>query len=319
MNQTILGIDKSKYDFLINGTVNCSKPWVSITNDGRLGNKMCSLYHVYHIKYTYGMQAGLRPDMWESLRNIFPHLSLKLLPKECLHQMNKLKAIHHRDAFPLLEREGGTRNVLIGGMPCNMAKLWYLREVFIDEFRFSTSIIEKAQKRLASLLDTWRKRMLTHLPSNTQLSDDVTVVGVHARRTDYKRYLKNKYKGKVLSKHYFKVAFARARQMFGLTAFVVMSDDLTWCKENLMDEHGDVVVPTSNDLPQVDMALLSLCDHVIVSVGTYSTSGGLLSGGKFFYPVRDFSKNETVYGLQSRSGISKLTDVVPVWYDHTKE
>ncbi|XP_076041748.1 galactoside alpha-(1,2)-fucosyltransferase 2-like isoform X2 [Oratosquilla oratoria] len=274
---------------------------------------------MYPSKTSASVKAGVRPDMWNSLRNIFPHLSLKRLPQECIDQMYTLKDIHHKDAYKLLEREGGIRNVLIGTTPCDLSKLWVLRDVFIDEFRFSTPIIKKAQKRLVMLLARWRERMLAHLPKYTKLSDDVTVVGVHARRTDYKKYLMNKYKGKVLNKHYFKVAFARARKMFGLTAFVVMSDDLTWCRENLMDEHGDVVVPTSNDLPQVDMALLSLCDHVIVSIGTYGTSGGLLSGGKFFYPVRDFSKNENEYGIQCNPGISNYTNMVPVWYDHTKE
>ena len=48
--------------------------------------------------------------------------------------------------------------------------------------------------------------------------------------------------------------------------FVVLSDDPTWCKRHVRARN--VVYSTVNS-PAVDMAIASLCDHAIITVGSY--------------------------------------------------
>ena len=47
--------------------------------------------------------------------------------------------------------------------------------------------------------------------------------------------------------------------------FVVLSDDIPWCRQNVRGK--DVVY--SNNSPSVDLAIASLCDHAIITVGTF--------------------------------------------------
>ncbi len=70
--------------------------------------------------------------------------------------------------------------------------------------------------------------------------------------------------------------------------FLILSDDPGWVRENLVDRAEDafyagaacdvntIEVPCEGH----DLAVLSLCDHVIASHGTFGFWAGLLAGGE---------------------------------------
>ena len=69
--------------------------------------------------------------------------------------------------------------------------------------------------------------------------------------------------------------------------FLYVSDDKEWIKNN-MKRDKDVVIGSSDSTGD-DLALLSLCDHTIMTRGTFSTWAAMLAGGLY---LRDaFSKS----------------------------
>ena len=72
---------------------------------------------------------------------------------------------------------------------------------------------------------------------------------------------------------YFKEQFPRIQ-------FVVCSDDITWCREHVRDES---VVYSEGNSPITYFAILSSCDHVIMSTGSFSWWAAWLAGGMAVY------------------------------------
>jgi galactoside 2-L-fucosyltransferase 1/2 len=62
----------------------------------------------------------------------------------------------------------------------------------------------------------------------------------------------------------------------GKLLFLIVSDDLEWCREHLLDRE-DVVIASKN--PAHDLALLSLSNHSIIDYGTFGEWGALMAGG----------------------------------------
>ena len=79
---------------------------------------------------------------------------------------------------------------------------------------------------------------------------------------------------------YVSNTFSLYRSWFRNVTFVVVSDNIKWCKQNVKDP--DVVFsPFTNAFD--DFALLTSCDHVIVTSGTFGWWGAWLSSGKTVY------------------------------------
>lgn len=122
----------------------------------------------------------------------------------------------------------------------------------------------------------------------------VVVVGVHSRRTDHLSYQVEK--GKVpLKAGYFLMAMDIFREHFGegKVVFVFISDDIEWGKAALAPRNraGDLFFASSpnnhadNSSIGHDLALMSLCDHAILSYGTFSYWGGYLTNGSVITPL----------------------------------
>lgn len=100
-------------------------------------------------------------------------------------------------------------------------------------------------------------------------------VAIHVRRTDMVEYKLTDING-------YTNFIERAKQIYiekyNNVQFIVVSDDIPWCESNL---NGVLYSPFQN--PGDDMAMMSLCDHVIVTSGTFGWWGGWLSGGTVVY------------------------------------
>ena len=78
--------------------------------------------------------------------------------------------------------------------------------------------------------------------------------------------------------------------------FMVVSDDLDWCKENIQPLDKNVVVNEDYGTVFEDMVLMSLGKHTIISVGSYGTWGGILGSGRIIFPAQKLS--DDTYALQ---------------------
>ena len=63
-----------------------------------------------------------------------------------------------------------------------------------------------------------------------------------------------------------------------INIFVVVSDDLQWCK-NTFQDMDDVYFSHEDHSPYLDLAILSKCNHSIFGLGTFGWWGAYLAGG----------------------------------------
>ncbi|KAK2145593.1 hypothetical protein LSH36_669g00003 [Paralvinella palmiformis] len=107
-------------------------------------------------------------------------------------------------------------------------------------------------------------------------NENVLKVGIHSRRDDLVQadWMKKGFGPPDVG--YFRNAMKYFRTKYGRVHFVVCSDDLDWARRHL---EGEDVTFVPNHSPEVDMAILTSCDHVIISNGTFSWWVGWLCTG----------------------------------------
>ena len=98
-----------------------------------------------------------------------------------------------------------------------------------------------------------------------QLPSDKELVSIHVRRGDY---LNHDHFCK-LDTRYYSSAIAKFLPEIEKYHFVVFSNDIDWCKNNLIEEN-DLVTFLEPGTDAVDMMLMSLCDHNVIANSSFS-------------------------------------------------
>ncbi|KAK7096205.1 galactoside alpha-(1,2)-fucosyltransferase 2-like [Littorina saxatilis] len=159
------------------------------------------------------------------------------------------------------------KNVVFAGYLQSWKYFHHIRSTIFREFRFKDGI---------------RRKALTLIEKAVKVKGKVnaTRVGVHVRRSDMlnRAVLQSGFKSPPVS--FYKKAASYFREKYSDVIFIIVTDGPGWCNENLASD--DVVVADKAG-PETHLALLTLCDHVISSVGTFGWWGGYLSGGDVVY------------------------------------
>ena len=165
------------------------------------------------------------------------------------------------------ERLGGSHTLLKG-----YYQSWkYFSDVVEDlryEFRFRDEILYTAKGFHQAKVDAKLGQT------------DLIKVGVHVRRGDVtlpEAYAKGYTTANEL---YLLRAMEYFRQLYKNVGFVVASDDIRWCKEKLQ---GDDVVFSEGLSSAVDLSVLSLCNHTVMTTGTFGWWASYLAGGTVIY------------------------------------
>lgn len=136
-----------------------------------------------------------------------------------------------------------------------------IREKVLESFSFP-EILDENNRRLSAKI----------LSKNA--------VSCHVRRGDY---LKNQIYC-VCNSHYYKEAINKMNTLVVPDLYCIFSDDITWCRENLMDIIGnkEVVFVDWNKGKNSfrDMQLMSLCEHNIIANSSFSWWGAWLNDNK---------------------------------------
>jgi len=158
--------------------------------------------------------------------------------------------------------------------PGHNALRWAILNGTIDQiiqkhFQFNINISTNAAERIHKV---------------TEGRNDV-FIGVHVRRTDYAHYRKEAFGLPIVNATYFMAAMEYYRKKHNQgrsnTKFLVVSDDLGWCRANLV---GNDVHMMGGGSAMSDLALMSQCNHTIIDYGSYGVWGGLLAGGEVTIP-----------------------------------
>ena len=103
------------------------------------------------------------------------------------------------------------------------------------------------------------------------------LVSIHVRRTDYVN-LPNHHP--LCTLDYYKLAISKFQEPN--THFIIFSDDIEWCKENLNIENA-TVANTGNDY--VDLCVMSMCNHHIIANSSFSWWGAWLNPSTTKYVI----------------------------------
>ncbi|OWF37846.1 galactoside 2-alpha-L-fucosyltransferase 3-like [Mizuhopecten yessoensis] len=113
-------------------------------------------------------------------------------------------------------------------------------------------------------------------------SNSSLVISVHVRRTDMMISSSTKLGFKSAPLEFINNAMNYMRSKFSrqVITFLVVSDDYVWSSTHLT-EPDTVVIPKNHQF--VDIAILSMCNHSIITTGTYGWWGAWLAGGHTVY------------------------------------
>lgn len=242
--------------------------WTIIPN-GRLGNQMGQYATLLALAQLNGRQAFISPEMHKMLAPIFRiHLPVlypeadKKMPWTHL-QLHDWMSPEYRDLQePLLK---------FSGFPCSWTFFHHIRPQILREFTLHSHLREAAQTVLRAL------RVRGGRPG--------TFVGVHVRRGDYVQVMPHHWHGVVADRGYLQQALDLFRARHPNPVFVVASNDMAWCRKNIDTSQGDVVFAGDGreGSPGSDLALLTQCNHTVMTIGTFGFWAAYLAGGDTVY------------------------------------
>lgn len=208
--------------------------------------------------------------------------------------------------------------------------LWYDRRV--EELADDGSLGRKAHGRsilLAGYFQSWKytrgveRRLRRHFafrPEVRRFADEFLTgarppgwleggyvrVGVHVRRGDVLDADKVNFGYTTPDARYFARAMRHFVDRFARVQFVVASNDVGWCRQNLenlasttLRHRVNVTVVPPRGSPGQDLAVLASCRHVIMSTGSYGWWAAWLAGGTTVYYV-DWPRNASGLAIHFR-------------------
>ncbi|XP_071098373.1 galactoside alpha-(1,2)-fucosyltransferase 2-like [Haliotis cracherodii] len=180
------------------------------------------------------------------------------------------------------------------------------------QFTFKPSITDKAAKKLFSVSLEFFTRMKDASRMTKKLSNatedlkqdghrilnvsttppvNLTYIGVHVRRGDYIGSISIRQGRTTPPAEYYIHAMNYFRAIYPNALFVVGGDDRSWVNRNIAAV--DVVV-LQRELPEVDLCVLSMCNHTVMSVGSFGWWAGFLAGGTTVYYKHPFRNNTSM-------------------------
>ncbi|KAK2166806.1 hypothetical protein LSH36_35g08004 [Paralvinella palmiformis] len=248
--------------------------------EGRLGNNMFQYAALRGLAARTGHRAIL-PSSFVKLRSAF-HLNIPISDRI----LNENKFVHHSEHYgdPEVNETIGNitlltkTNVFLRGYFESYLYFDNVRKFIREEFTFSESL----QKRASDFLI---KRL--HRGIN------VTTVGVHVRMGDMPKILENQ--GWILPPlTYFYRAMDYFRSRYDNVHFILCSDDKRWLERNLVSRYPERVIVSNEEDGYLDLAILTSCNHMIISRGTFGWWAGWLIDGitvyyKHYHPSRSFA------------------------------
>ena len=246
--------------------------WISSTN-GRLGNQMGAYAALFGLARMNGRKAYLSMNSANNLGAIF-QLTLPPLPTD---ENKDFQNFWLRNWMEESYAHISLMRVHFTGYPTSWTFYDRYRDAIRREFTFRPMMREVADTFLRSVA----AKSMSQLPGA-----NITFVGVHVRRGDYVRVMRNIWKGVVADAQYLIEAMKVMRGSYPDSVFVVASDDVKWCRENINITRGDVYFVAdgvSHSSPQQDLGVRAPCNHTIMTIGTFGFWPGYLAGGDVIY------------------------------------
>ncbi|XP_061186696.1 galactoside alpha-(1,2)-fucosyltransferase 2-like [Saccostrea echinata] len=250
-------------------TNSLSETYVCPTFEGRLGNNLFQFASGFGIAVSKGLKLVIGEK--DRLLQIFQmknskHLLISKDKRECIKAtLRKERHLCTYDDHLVNFTPNGTFSV--GNYLQSWKYFHNASQELREQYKFRAHIQNKVDHIIKQILEKF----------NTTRKD-ATLIAIHIRRGDFVRLKSSGYA--VATKEYFEKAMALFSN-YSSPLYIVCSNNLEWSRANIPKKYK--VEFTSGNLPEVDLALMASCDHMISSVGTYSWWAAWLNNGKVTY------------------------------------
>lgn len=246
-------------------------------NGGRLGNQMFVFATLYGLATLNKRKLALMPKNYEELNKYFDLNCPKVDEKFRVHDPWMIRHWLTPDDYSIPP----SSNIISGNMyPTSYTFFDHVKRDIRKLFRFKTPFLKHAENILSHVkkIRPWTK----------------VYVCVHVRRGDYLRKSKGGWlraaNGREVDINYFRKSVEYFRSKYKNITFLAVSDDRNWTRDNL-SSLGILTLPEPES-PGHDLAVLSSCNHTIMSYGSFGFWGGYLAGGEVVY-FSDFVKPDS--------------------------
>ena len=223
---------------------------------GRTGNQMFQYAALLGVAYRHNYTAVISPK--------FPLIKAFNLPN--ILGINTTEMIHLKEDKPITY-DRKFENI--------DTKHNYTLDGYLQSWRYFSEI-NNTIRNIYKVKDIYLKPAVNFLRRiNRQGRSNVCV---HVRRGDM---LHDQRRGfSVAGLGYINKAMSYFNTKLNDPLFIVLSDDKRWCKSNL--NRNNTVISPFNKVYE-DLALMTLCDHAIITSGTFGWWGAWLSNGNVVY------------------------------------
>ena len=167
---------------------------------------------------------------------------------------------------------------IYGNMSEQLPALNYTLKQYLQSWKYFIHVEDQLRFDLtfkARILNS-AKRFIEAATPLTWGNQDFLKVVIHVRHGDINNSRKRKRGWTKYEPGYFNRSMAYYRICHPRVLFVVLSDDIQWCQRHIVD---DYIVYSVGKRPIVDMAIASLCDHAIITIGSYGWWTAWFAGG----------------------------------------
>ncbi len=276
---------KNNISGTLENATNGSEPdhTIFMTSRGRLGNLMSQISALYAAGkrtcrttlYIFTKLSDARmvlsmfPQMPSFVNVYFKNTKSNAMEKDFLNYMSELPRLVEEEVY---KKEFPASDVYICCYT-QFIKFWNDCENDIKQmFTFSQHLRKKAYLTLRKIQEK----------SSAVPMTNVTYVGIHIRRGDKARH--PRYAKRLPKPSFIHHAIQYAKATYCNVTFIVASDSIDWCIENFKSEG---IYFLQGHTAEEDLVTLALCDHIIITSGTFSFWAGMLvhwNGGEVIYP-----------------------------------
>ncbi|XP_067654123.1 galactoside alpha-(1,2)-fucosyltransferase 2-like [Haliotis asinina] len=240
---------------------------MTILGGGRLGNAMFQYASLVGVSSFHSYTATLASSHF--LRSIF-----KLSAPSNIYSTTPTDAV--RETHP------GTFDPGVLVLSHNIS--WVLVGYY-QSWKYFTNVSETIRREF-TFRDHVIKAMLKEVPVLASCAR--LTVGVHIRRGDMATKYERNRGYNIADIGFLKRSMDYFRNKYESPLFIVCSDSISWCKDNLKSD--DTIFRKGR--PEVDLAVLAHCDHNIVTSGSFGWWGAWLAGGEVVY-FKNFPREKT--------------------------
>jgi galactoside 2-L-fucosyltransferase 1/2 len=263
--------------------------------NGRLGNWMFQAASLIGIARTNGRIPIIVKS--QKLRSqLFSGFYLSLLEAETLFpslDTSDISRLEVRAEMAAAKYNAATRNLNI---LCNCQNQTLVISGYLQSWKYFQDNNQEIRQTFTlrrGILNAAKNEVLNALGKmKHEKLTDVTLVGIHVRRGDHLNADMSSIGHIPATDSYLLRTTQYMAKKYSNVVFFVVSDDVAYC-QNLF--RGENFALLQGNKPEVDMAVLTLMDRVILSVGTFGWWGAFLSDATEVIHFKDWPKNGSTF------------------------